>query len=143
MSLSLFSAGARLFFLSRNPIQPRARRLVSASEWHAPVDEDGRRSSSADLRQESMPRHVAVIMDGNRRWARARGFPVDSGYEAGLRSLRAVMEVCCHLGIPELTVFAFSIDNWLRPKVSILSLSRIVLYSLFSMFFFISFEFLV
>lgn len=74
---------------------------------------------SAGLRRESLPKHVAVIMDGNRRWARLRDLPVDSGYEAGLRSLRAVVELCCKLGIEVLTVFAFSIDNWFRPKVSI------------------------
>ena len=73
---------------------------------------------SAGLRRESLPKHVAVIMDGNRRWARLRDLPVDSGYEAGLRSLRVLVELCCKLGIEVLTVFAFSIDNWFRPKVS-------------------------
>ncbi|TXG58795.1 hypothetical protein EZV62_016624 [Acer yangbiense] len=70
------------------------------------------------LRRESIPRHVAVIMDGNRRWARLRGLPVDSGYEAGVKSLRTIVELCCKWGIPVLTVFAFSSDNWFRPKVS-------------------------
>ncbi|KAK2979991.1 hypothetical protein RJ640_020017 [Escallonia rubra] len=74
------------------------------------------------LRRESMPRHVAVIMDGNRRWARARGLPAASGYEAGLRSLRGVVELCCRWGIRVLTVFAFSSDNWVRPKVGFSSL---------------------
>ncbi|KAK2999635.1 hypothetical protein RJ639_022892 [Escallonia herrerae] len=71
------------------------------------------------LRRESMPRHVAVIMDGNRRWARARGLPAASGYEAGLRSLRGVVELCCRWGIRVLTVFAFSSDNWVRPKPNV------------------------
>ncbi|KAI3474202.1 hypothetical protein Pfo_028990 [Paulownia fortunei] len=56
-------------------------------------------------------------MDGNRRWARMRGLPVGSGYEAGVRALRSVVELCCKLGIRVLTVFAFSSDNWFRPKV--------------------------
>ncbi|XP_024030017.1 dehydrodolichyl diphosphate synthase 2 [Morus notabilis] len=85
---------------------------------------DGKQSDdsylfSAGLRRESLPKHVAVIMDGNRRWARLRDLPVDSRYEAGLRSLRAVVEHCCKLGIEFLTVFAFSIDIWFRPKVEV------------------------
>lgn len=70
------------------------------------------------LRRESMPVHVAVIMDGNRRWAQIRGLPASSGYEAGVRSLRLLVELCCKFGIRVLTVFAFSTDNWFRPKVS-------------------------
>ncbi|KAL1545494.1 Cis-prenyltransferase 4, chloroplastic [Salvia divinorum] len=73
----------------------------------------------AGLRRESMPRHVAVIMDGNRRWARMRGLPVGSGYEAGVRALRRMVELCCKWGIRVLTVFAFSSDNWFRPKVEV------------------------
>ncbi|XP_020553501.1 dehydrodolichyl diphosphate synthase 2 isoform X2 [Sesamum indicum] len=64
-----------------------------------------------------MPSHVAVIMDGNRRWARMRGLPVGSGYEAGARAFRSIVELCCNWGIRVLTVFAFSSDNWFRPKV--------------------------
>ena len=112
---------------------PHVRRLAHPTTPHARLtvaeEEGGRKMASAGLRRESLPRHVAVIMDGNRRWARMRGLPVDSGYEAGLRSLRAVAEACCELGIQVLTVFAFSIDNWLRPKVSIvfsLSLSLLL-----------------
>ncbi|KAK9289388.1 hypothetical protein L1049_007543 [Liquidambar formosana] len=71
------------------------------------------------LRRELMPKHVAVIMDGNRRWAKVRGLPVRAGYEAGLRSLRGLVELCCKWGIRVLTVFAFSCDNWSRPKVEI------------------------
>uniref|UniRef100_A0A5B7C083 Alkyl transferase n=1 Tax=Davidia involucrata TaxID=16924 RepID=A0A5B7C083_DAVIN len=73
----------------------------------------------AGLQQELMPRHVAVIMDGNVRWARLRGFPAASGHEAGVRSLRKLIELCCKWGIRVLTVFAFSSDNWIRPKVEV------------------------
>ncbi|PON92674.1 Decaprenyl diphosphate synthase-like [Trema orientale] len=82
-------------------------------------EDNGGDPFSAGLRRESLPKHVAVIMDGNRRWARLRDLPVDSGYEAGLRSLRVLVELCCKLGIEVLTVFAFSTDNWFRPKVEI------------------------
>ncbi|KAH6769251.1 Undecaprenyl pyrophosphate synthetase family protein [Perilla frutescens var. frutescens] len=79
----------------------------------------------AGLRRESMPRHVAVIMDGNRRWARMKGLPIGSGYEAGVRALRKMVELCCNLGIRVLTVFAFSSDNWFRPKVEVDFLMRL------------------
>ncbi|KAJ4704449.1 Alkyl transferase [Melia azedarach] len=71
------------------------------------------------LRRESLPRHVALIMDGNRRWARLRGLPVGSGYEAGVKSLRTIVELCCKWGIRVLTIFAFSTDNWFRPEVEV------------------------
>ncbi|KAF3449572.1 hypothetical protein FNV43_RR10301 [Rhamnella rubrinervis] len=58
----------------------------------------------AGLRRESIPKHVAIIMDGNRRWAQLRGLPASSGYEAGVRSLRLMVELCCKLGIGVLTV---------------------------------------
>ncbi|XP_062095235.1 cis-prenyltransferase 4, chloroplastic-like [Humulus lupulus] len=82
-------------------------------------DNGGFSHFSAGLRRELLPKHLAVIMDGNRRWARLRDLPVDSGYEAGARSLRVLVDLCCKLGIQVLTVFAFSTDNWFRPKVEI------------------------
>lgn len=72
------------------------------------------------LLREAMPRHVAVIMDGNARWARQRGFiALSAGHEAGARSLRELVELCCDWGVRVLTVFAFSYDNWIRPKVEV------------------------
>lgn len=61
-----------------------------------------------------MPRHVAVIMDGNRRWARARRLPVAEGYRRGLRALRDLTRSCRDLGIPILTAYGFSTENWKR-----------------------------
>ena len=86
------------------------------------------------LRREVMPRHVAVIMDGNARWARQRGFlEASAGHEAGGRSLRELVELCCEWGIGVLTVFAFSYDNWTRPKVSsLLSLFLSLILQVFS-----------
>lgn len=68
-----------------------------------------------------MPKHVALIMDGNRRWAKMRGLPVALGYEAGIRAVRKIIELCGNWGIMVLTLFAFSSDNWLRPKVKSIS----------------------
>ncbi|KAM6550654.1 hypothetical protein CsatB_000462 [Cannabis sativa] len=83
------------------------------------VDSGGFSYFTVGIQRDLLPKHVAVIMDGNRRWARLRDLPVDSGYEAGARSLRVLVDLCCKLGIQVLTVFAFSTDNWFRPKVEI------------------------
>ncbi|KAL5580755.1 hypothetical protein UlMin_013197 [Ulmus minor] len=71
------------------------------------------------LRRDLMPKHVAVIMDGNVRWARKRDLPSGAGHEAGVRSLRQIVELCGRWGVKVLTVFAFSYDNWIRPQVEV------------------------
>jgi undecaprenyl diphosphate synthase len=63
-----------------------------------------------------VPRHVAVIMDGNGRWAKQRGRPRLFGHRAGAESLRAVLRACRDHGVEYLTVYAFSTENWVRPK---------------------------
>ncbi|KAI4306613.1 hypothetical protein L6164_029874 [Bauhinia variegata] len=68
---------------------------------------------------ELMPKHVAVIMDGNQRWAKERGLPPSAGHEAGVQSLERLLENCCNWGIKVLTVFAFSTENWVRPKMEV------------------------
>ncbi|RDX79207.1 Dehydrodolichyl diphosphate synthase 2, partial [Mucuna pruriens] len=73
----------------------------------------------AELVAELMPKHVAVIMDGNGRWAKLRGLPPSAGHQAGVQSLRRLVRLCCSWGIKVLTVFAFSTDNWVRPKVEV------------------------
>ena len=65
---------------------------------------------------ERTPRHVAVIMDGNGRWARQRGLPRVSGHKSGLESVRSLVRACLEKGIEVLTLFAFSSENWRRPK---------------------------
>ena len=70
----------------------------------------------------SGPRHVAIIMDGNGRWAQARGRPRLFGHHAGARRVREVVEACPKLGIKYLTVFAFSTENWKRTQVEVAGL---------------------
>lgn len=62
-----------------------------------------------------LPRHLAVIMDGNGRWARSRGLPRVEGHQAGVSAVRSLTENCCELGIECLSVYAFSTENWKRP----------------------------
>ena len=66
-----------------------------------------------------LPRHIAIIMDGNGRWAKERGLPRIAGHERGAQSVRAVTEACVELGIEFLTVYAFSTENWKRPEAEV------------------------
>jgi undecaprenyl diphosphate synthase len=63
-----------------------------------------------------LPRHVAVIMDGNGRWAKLRGKPRISGHREGAESVRSIIDTCARLGIEAVTLYAFSTENWKRPK---------------------------
>ena len=67
----------------------------------------------------SIPRHVAIIMDGNGRWARQRGLSRARGHEQGARTVERVVDYCLAHGIPELTLYAFSAENWGRPKMEV------------------------
>jgi undecaprenyl diphosphate synthase len=69
----------------------------------------------ADLDRTRIPRHVAIVMDGNGRWAAQRGLPRTKGHEAGERALYDVVEGALEIGLPYLTVYAFSTENWDRP----------------------------
>lgn len=64
---------------------------------------------------DKLPQHIAIIMDGNGRWAKKRFMPRTFGHRAGMSSLKQVVETCSELGISCLTVFAFSTENWKRP----------------------------
>jgi len=78
-------------------------------------------SESAPIR-ERIPRHVAIIMDGNGRWAQARGISRNEGHKKGLDALRSVIRAANDLGIRWLTLYAFSLENWNRPKLEVASL---------------------
>jgi undecaprenyl diphosphate synthase len=75
---------------------------------------------------EKIPTHVAVIMDGNGRWAKARGLPRFSGHQAGTENLRRVIRACVEFGIKYLTIYAFSTENWDRPKEEVEGLMDIL-----------------
>jgi len=73
-----------------------------------------------------IPRHIAIIMDGNGRWALARGLPRLAGHRAGTENLRQVIEACGEFGIEYLTIYAFSTENWGRPIEEVQGLMRIL-----------------
>ncbi len=68
---------------------------------------------------DKIPAHVAIIMDGNGRWARARGKPRHAGHRAGVESVRRVIEACGNRGVKVLSLFAFSSENWQRPETEV------------------------
>lgn len=82
-------------------------------------------STAADRGLQRLPRHVAIIMDGNNRWARRRGLPGTAGHKAGVEGIRAVLRSCRQHGIEVLTLFAFSSENWLRPAAEVSALMRL------------------
>ena len=82
-------------------------------EWAKPGSEEARLASRLDAAR--IPRHIAVIMDGNGRWARRRRLPRAAGHRAGVRPVRETIEACCRLDVEALTLYAFSVENWKRP----------------------------
>ena len=78
------------------------------------------------LDMDRLPRHLAIIMDGNGRWARERGISHVQGHEAGARSVRAVIESCRKLGVEALSLYAFSTENWRRSKLEVSALFRLL-----------------
>ncbi|HEX5135467.1 MAG TPA: isoprenyl transferase [Planctomycetota bacterium] len=75
---------------------------------------------------DALPRHVAIIMDGNGRWAAARGLSRTRGHAAGVESVRAVTRTCARKGLAQLTLYAFSEENWKRPKREVALLMRLL-----------------
>ena len=86
-------------------------------EWAAPGSQELLLAQQLDPAK--LPKHIAVIMDGNGRWAKRRMLPRVAGHRAGVKSVREIIEACCRLNIEALTLYAFSIENWKRPKAEI------------------------
>ena len=80
---------------------------------------------SGDLSRKIIPRHLAIIMDGNGRWAQQRGLPRIAGHQAGMQAIQRATEACVELGVQVLTLYAFSTENWCRPKGEVNFLMRL------------------
>ena len=72
-----------------------------------------------DIDLDRVPNHIAIIMDGNGRWAKARFLPRTAGHKAGVETIRKVLKECNRLGVKTLTLYAFSTENWKRPKLEV------------------------
>jgi undecaprenyl diphosphate synthase len=81
---------------------------------------------AATLDPQRIPRHIAVIMDGNGRWANQRSLPRVAGHKAGMSAVRGVVEHCARLGVGALTLYAFSVENWKRPRTEVETLWRLL-----------------
>jgi len=84
------------------------------------------RLADAGLEPARLPRHVAIIMDGNGRWARERGLPRIEGHRRGVQSVRTVVEEGCRLGLEQLTLYCLSVENWKRPEAELKFLMRLL-----------------
>lgn len=78
----------------------------------------------------SIPKHIAIIMDGNGRWAKRRALPRVAGHHEGVNSVREIVEACAQIGVKYLTLYTFSTENWKRPKDEVSILMRLLLSSL-------------
>ena len=83
-----------------------------------------------DIIIDSIPNHIAIIMDGNGRWAKQKNKSRDYGHKEGRKSVKKIVKACAELGVKNLTLFAFSTENWNRPKLEINFLMKLLLTSL-------------
>lgn len=81
---------------------------------------------SAPIQLEHVPKHIAIIMDGNGRWAKARGLPRTEGHRQGTENLRRIIRACVEFGVEVLTIYAFSTENWRRPPLEVRLLMTIL-----------------
>lgn len=87
-------------------------------------------NTAKNINKNKLPNHIAIIMDGNGRWAKAKNKPRVFGHRKGVNSVREVLETCVELGIPYLTLYAFSTENWNRPTLEIKTLMTLLVSSL-------------
>lgn len=83
-------------------------------------------SLKSSINLEKLPNHIAVIMDGNGRWAKEKGKNRVFGHKNGVKSVREVSEACAELGVSHLTLYAFSVENWNRPKLEVAALMELL-----------------
>lgn len=81
----------------------------------------------SEIKNSDLPQHIAIIMDGNGRWANARGLPRAEGHRAGAKTVHKIVEACRQLNLPYLTLYAFSSENWSRPPAEIAALFSLLL----------------
>lgn len=84
----------------------------------------------SELKTDKIPKHIAIIMDGNGRWANERKLPRIEGHRAGAESVRSVVRACGELGVQYLTLYAFSSENWSRPKAEVNALMQLLKFFL-------------
>lgn len=86
-----------------------------------------RAEASAQLDMSRVPQHIGIIMDGNGRWAKSKGLPRTAGHRQGSKTLETISEYCASIGVKVITVYAFSTENWSRPKEEVDALMKLLL----------------
>jgi undecaprenyl diphosphate synthase len=115
--LFLSSNGAAAATASAFAGDPEALRIVERMQKRSPKADP--LAILPDVHPGRIPRHIAIIMDGNGRWAQERGFPRIFGHRNGARAVREIVEECGRLGVEVLTLYSFSLENWKRPQEEI------------------------
>jgi undecaprenyl diphosphate synthase len=82
------------------------------------------------INKDNLPKHLAIIMDGNGRWAKQKGLLRSLGHESGTKSVKVTVETCAKIGVENLTLYAFSTENWNRPKLEVDTLMKLLVSSL-------------
>lgn len=104
--------------------------MAETSTSTGTVDAADAAAQQALIERGPLPAHIAVIMDGNGRWARERGESRVAGHHAGVESVRDVTEACAELGISYLTLYTFSTENWARPEAEVEALMRLLIHTI-------------
>ncbi|MCC7365645.1 MAG: isoprenyl transferase [Dehalococcoidia bacterium] len=112
----------------RRPTSLRSRQSETAAASADPPEPEGLGDLISPISETRVPRHVAVIMDGNGRWASQRGLRRAAGHRAGVENIRRVVERFADHGVQHLTVYAFSTENWKRPQREVRALIRLLRY---------------
>jgi undecaprenyl diphosphate synthase len=101
--------------------------VVLLVTWNTQQTEEDKRRQSLLIESGALPQHVAIIMDGNGRWAKERRLPRVAGHRNGVDSVRDIVQACGQLNIPYLTLYAFSTENWKRPRAEVMVLMNLLL----------------
>ena len=101
-------------------------RSRDSSAAESPADSKSEQHLLHQIQPSKLPRHIAIIMDGNGRWAKQRHLPRVFGHRAGISSVRETVRACAQLGIKVLTLYAFSAENWARPNTEVQALMRLL-----------------
>src|SRR5260370_39200924 len=124
------SSGSTRWRAAKNPKSWSFRPIRLPTMWGGPGEAGGgavqlsTRYAVLTL-DASVPRHIGIIMDGNGRWARRQGHPASFGHRAGVRAIKRVLDGCEQLGVHALSVYAFSTENWSRPRAEVRALMRL------------------
>jgi len=104
--------------------------IINKSFFYKHLDKKLEKKLDEFSGQGNIPKHIAIIMDGNGRWAKGRGLPRAAGHKAGVSTVREMVESCARLGVKFLTLYTFSTENWKRPKDEVSTLMRLMVKSL-------------